>query len=1062
MRLKLLTMFCLMSTGIMTLHAGEFPGGPNSSNCPDAVATGAIFKLTFANGMSPIVVQVSDPATVIGRSDPHTEGDPEDMSAEICGAGAVPYQDMLQFVGDPCRHPDGWVETPATRREVHTQILAFELEGAGGTVSIRAGQPFFDNVQGTTRERFFRHSLGEVASHYSGDPPDFNSDFDADAYFNVYVEVEVNGMFLYNKSPMVLKSTLTQFPPFFKLPQSTYIHDPSFGPVALFDENGLFFAWLSSAGHGSPDDEDFPDFPPEIPFGCPASFAVDALSEGIDPALTGQSNDVFFSFGAPEHPLRSFETQAYGMGNSLWLDVQMGQLQQPFQAGDAMNSLSFGQDGTVVPNPDCNECVNYDGALYFSVTRNSTGATCSDVYRNAWFPGLSAGEAAGDIYASRVPHFGKYKGVPGIFPPWNDNVMAADNVNLGLSPLHPGIGVAEDDMTALELSTLPTTTPCVTTNLTTLAFATFTGPSFSGDEATIYYFNVGAGLYEYPDLQFFASAADMGLQAGDVIDALVLSNIGGEPIDVDNNSSCAEHPNIVLDPGEDEVLFSLAPGSPSLGLGSPANIYYSDFQGSFALYASAADLGLLDQDDVNAADIKPLAPPELACDQFGSRDCLCNDECLFAGIYGRIDLFPSGGNWPYKFELQPGSGPLPSGMRIDQNTGSLVGEPVPAGFYSNIIGGTDADGRRFDDVVVQYKVEQRLAVSYDGPHRFVAGQDVSLNPVTEGSPDNFTASNLPPGLTINNATGEILGTIGGEGGYEAIVQAKKGFEVDDVAVLFLVDAPPLTISYNSPLAMELGDISSAEPTVNGGTEPYTFVLQSGVLPQDVFLDPSSGAIEGIPAEVGSFTALVRVVDFDGDNADVSVTIEVSNPSPPQLFYDSPVVAVINHVAEFFPTVTGGFAPFDYQVLSGSLPPGMSLDPVSGTVDGIPNTLGNYTATIRLFDRYAITADDDLNIIVASQHPKPGVDHEDLAAPSSVPNPVVGQAELSYELEEAAQVELLLYDNLGRRIRSLLNKRQEAGSYRLAVDTAELSPGAYYIRVRIGASEHLINLIVVDR
>ncbi len=77
---------------------------------------------------------------------------------------------------------------------------------------------------------------------------------------------------------------------------------------------------------------------------------------------------------------------------------------------------------------------------------------------------------------------------------------------------------------------------------------------------------------------------------GDEIDALVMWDRGaiGAP-----------------DPGLDLALFSLAPGSPSLGGASPAAIFVTDFNFGFCTYVPANQLGLVVTDNVDGLDVIP-------------------------------------------------------------------------------------------------------------------------------------------------------------------------------------------------------------------------------------------------------------------------------------------------------------------------------------------------------------------------------------------------------------------------------------------------------------------------
>lgn len=116
---------------------------------------------------------------------------------------------------------------------------------------------------------------------------------------------------------------------------------------------------------------------------------------------------------------------------------------------------------------------------------------------------------------------------------------------------------------------------------------------------------MGSGIAGVP----FAPALSMGLDRmgpnTDDIDALVLWdwNILGGP--------AWESPGGIVGPGGEQgidyALFSLSPGSASLaqfGL-SPSEIFFTDFSGWFATYAFSSDIGLLPDDNVDAAVPEP-------------------------------------------------------------------------------------------------------------------------------------------------------------------------------------------------------------------------------------------------------------------------------------------------------------------------------------------------------------------------------------------------------------------------------------------------------------------------
>jgi endoglucanase len=67
-----------------------------------------------------------------------------------------------------------------------------------------------------------------------------------------------------------------------------------------------------------------------------------------------------------------------------------------------------------------------------------------------------------------------------------------------------------------------------------------------------------------------------------------------------------------------------------------------------------------------------------------------------------------------------------------------------------------------------------------------------------------------------------------------------------------------------------------------------------------------------------------------------------------------------------------------------------------------------------------------------------------------PNPFNGSTLIDYELPVGAEVEIVLFDGLGKRIRTLVRGYHGAGTFRLGVDAAGLSSGTYYYRLTAGS------------
>ncbi len=77
-----------------------------------------------------------------------------------------------------------------------------------------------------------------------------------------------------------------------------------------------------------------------------------------------------------------------------------------------------------------------------------------------------------------------------------------------------------------------------------------------------------------------------------------------------------------------------------------------------------------------------------------------------------------------------------------------------------------------------------------------------------------------------------------------------------------------------------------------------------------------------------------------------------------------------------------------------------------------------------------------------------------------PNPFRDATTIRYELPEAADVRLSVFDMLGRRVQELVNERQTAGRKQIRFDAANLPSGSYFYRLRVDDQTETRRLIIV--
>jgi hypothetical protein len=70
--------------------------------------------------------------------------------------------------------------------------------------------------------------------------------------------------------------------------------------------------------------------------------------------------------------------------------------------------------------------------------------------------------------------------------------------------------------------------------------------------------------------------------------------------------------------------------------------------------------------------------------------------------------------------------------------------------------------------------------------------------------------------------------------------------------------------------------------------------------------------------------------------------------------------------------------------------------------------------------------------------------------AAYPNPFAAATTIGYDLPEATQVTIEVYDAVGRRVATLVDAEQAAGRYEAAWDARSLASGVYLYRIQAGS------------
>jgi len=80
--------------------------------------------------------------------------------------------------------------------------------------------------------------------------------------------------------------------------------------------------------------------------------------------------------------------------------------------------------------------------------------------------------------------------------------------------------------------------------------------------------------------------------------------------------------------------------------------------------------------------------------------------------------------------------------------------------------------------------------------------------------------------------------------------------------------------------------------------------------------------------------------------------------------------------------------------------------------------------------------------------------------ANYPNPFNPSTIIKYQLSEASQVSLKVYDVMGRKITTLVNRFQDKGSYYITFNASGLADGVYFYRLNTNGTEHISRMLLM--
>ena len=282
---------------------------------------------------------------------------------------------------------------------------------------------------------------------------------------------------------------------------------------------------------------------------------------------------------------------------------------------------------------------------------------------------------------------------------------------------------------------------------------------------------------------------------------------------------------------------------------------------------------------------------------------------------------------------------LPSGLSVNTSTGVISGTPSSAGTFTLSISASNTAGTGSASLRITILKGAPTITTGPSASAITYGQTLASSALNGGSASiagNFSWTTPSTAPAVGTSVQNVTFTPNDTANYNSATTSVS------VTVNQAPPPPPTGLvitSDRAAVSINLGASFSHQITASGSPTSFGAIR----LPTGLKLNTKTGLISGRPTQVGTFSVTLQALKKGSTTATATKVFTVVQV--PTFTYAAKVNAQRGKALKVAPKIAGYPAP-SFSIVSGSLPPGLSLNASTAAITGKPTIAGSYAFTVR--------------------------------------------------------------------------------------------------------------------